>query len=99
MSEDMAARLGLRVEAEPYPNGIAARAVYRGDERIYHGEVAGVRPFLEGYEAGGDTRLTDLDILRAARSLLEDRGQDVENLSSAIWSMTCGTVAAAEALS
>lgn len=87
MSDEVAARLGLRVEAEPYPNGIAARAVYRGDERIYHGEVAGVRPFLEGYEAGGDTRLSDLDILRGARSILEDRGQDVENLSSAIWSM------------
>ena len=87
MSDERAARLGLRVENEPYPNGIAARAVYRGDERIYHGEPAGVRPFLDGYEAGGDTRLSDLDILRAARSILEDRGQDIENLSSAIWSL------------
>ena len=97
MSDERAARLGLRVENEPYPNGIAARAVYRGDERIYHGEVAGVRPFLDGYEAGDDTRLSDVELLRAARSILEERGQDVENLSSAIWSL--GGDADAEALS
>ena len=87
MTDQVAAGLGLRIEAEPYPNGIEARAVYRGDERIYHGEPAGVRHFIDGYAAGGDSRLSDLDILRAARSLLEDRGQDIENLSSAIWAL------------
>ena len=58
----------------------------------------GVRPFLDGYEAGCDTRLSDVELLRAARSILEDRGQDIENLSSAIWALG-GDADDAEALS
>ena len=34
-----------------------------------------------------DPRLSDLEILRAARSILEERGQDTENLEHAIWSL------------
>ena len=51
MTDQVAAGLGLRIEAEPYPNGIAARAVYRGAERIYQGGSADVHTFLQGYAA------------------------------------------------
>lgn len=87
---------GLMVKVEPYPNGIRAMAVYRGDDRLYHGAPAGARPFVDGYDVAKsepvtdlmlDPRLSDLELLRAARAILEERGQDVENLSSAIWSI------------
>ena len=50
---EMAADLGLRIEHEPYSNGIKARAVYRGQDRIYHDDATGARHFLKGYAAAG----------------------------------------------
>ena len=90
------AATGLRITDEPHANGARARAVYRGSERIYHGEPVGVGYFLKGYAAAKaepvdvlleDPRLSDLEILRAARAILAERGQDTENLGHAIWSM------------
>ena len=37
-----------------------------------------------------DPRISDLELLRAARSILEERGADTENLGHAIWSMEGG---------
>ena len=85
---------GLRITVEPYPNGIRALAVYQGDDRLYHGEPQGARAFVDGYDVGKsepvkhaelDPRLSDLELLRAARSILEERGADTENLGHAIW--------------
>jgi len=87
---------GLRITVEPYPNGIRALAVYQGDDRLYHGAPSGARAFVDGYDVGKsepvenaelDPRLSDLELLRAARSILEERGADTENLGHAIWSM------------
>ena len=53
------AATGLRIVEEPYPNGVRARAVYRGDERIYHGPDA--RTFVSGVsdrEEGADRGAT-----------------------------------------
>ena len=85
------AATGLRIVEEPYPNGVRARAVYRGDERIYHGPDA--RTFVSGYLTAKkepiealleDPRIRDLHVLEAARTLLEERGQDTENVAVAI---------------
>lgn len=90
------AATGLRITDEPHANGARARAVYRGTERIYHCMPVGVGYFLKGYAAAKaervedlmlDPRLSDIEILRAARSILEERGQDTENLGHAIWSL------------
>ena len=87
---------GLRITDEPHANGARARAVYKGDERIWHGEPVGVGYFLKGYAAAKaepiealmeDPRLSDVEILCAARSILEERGADTENLQGAIWSL------------
>ena len=87
---------GLRITDEPHANGARARAVYKGDERIWHGEPVGVGYFLKGYAAAKaepvedlvhDPRVTDITVLAAARELLEERGQDTENLQSALWSL------------
>ena len=85
------AETGLRIVEEPYPNGVRARAVYRGAERIYH--AYGVDDFMKGYRAAKqepvealleDPRIRDLHVLEAAQTLLEERGQDTESLSVAI---------------
>ena len=95
------AATGLRLVDEPYPNGVRARAVYKGDERIYHDTVGGARYFVDGYEAAKaepiedlmhDPRVSDQHVLEAARTILKERGQDTENLSSALWAMKCATV-------
>ena len=87
---------GLRITDEPYANGGRARAVYKGDERLWQGEPVGVGYFLKGYAAAKaepvedlvhDPRVTDITVLAAARELLEERGQDTENLQSALWSL------------
>lgn len=85
---------GLMVKVEPYPNGIRALAVYRGDDRLYHGEPVGARPFVDGYDVAKaepiedllhDPRISDVHVLEAARALLAERGADTENLGHAIW--------------
>ena len=72
------AATGLRLVDEPYPNGVRARAVYRGDERIYHDTVGGARYFVDGYAAAKaepiedllhDPRVSDKAILAAAETL------------------------------
>ena len=78
---EMAADLGLRIEHEPYSNGIKARAVYRGPERIYHDEPAGVRHYLKGYAAAG---LTAYELLTGALAVLEDHGYVDEELIACI---------------
>ena len=69
---------GLRIVDEPYPNGIRARAVYRGDACIYHGAAAGVRHFVAGYAMAKaapiedlmcDPRISDKHLLEAAEAL------------------------------
>ena len=71
---------GLRIKDEPYPNGIRARAVYRGDERIYHDRPEGLRHFMRGYmiakaEPLGfgalmhNPMISDIDVLAAADAL------------------------------
>ena len=73
---------GLRIVDEPYPNGMRARAVYKGDERLYHGAAEGVRHFVGGYAMAKaepitdlmhDPRINDLDVLAAADALRSRR--------------------------
>ena len=53
---------------------------------------------MDGYAAGKaapvdplhDPRVSDLETLQAARTILEERGQDVENLSAAIYGISEG---------
>ena len=51
---------GLRITDEPYANGGRARAVYKGDERLWQGEPVGVGYFLKGYAAAQAEPITDL---------------------------------------
>ena len=51
---------GLRIKDEPHANGVRARAVYRGDERIWHGAPVGVGYFLKGYAAAQAEPVEDL---------------------------------------
>ena len=83
LPDETATDQGLRIEHEPYSNGIKARAVYRGDERIYHDEATGVRHFLKGYDAGRSTpihdlmhdpRVSDETVLAAAEALRIEAG-------------------------
>ena len=69
-------------------------AVMKGDTKLAVLASTSVQPFLKGYREAmyRPVALNDVDVLRSAREILESRGQDVENLSSAIWSMTCATV-------
>ena len=87
------AATGLRVTDEPRATGARARAIYRGAERIYHCEPVGAGYFLKGYAAAKtepiedllcDPRINDVHVLEAARTLLEERGQDTEDLEVAI---------------
>ena len=75
------AATGLRIVEEPYPNGVRARAVYRGAERIYH--AYGVDDFMKGYRAAKaepvedlvhDPRVSDAAIKEAYFALLAEEG-------------------------
>ena len=74
---------GLRIKDEPYPNGVRARAVYRGDERIYHDEPGTIRHFVDGYQVAKaepivdlmhDPRVSDETIKEAYYALLAEEG-------------------------
>ena len=75
---------GLRITDEPHANGARARAVYQGDERIWHGEPVGVGYFLKGYAAAKaepiedllhDPRVSDKAILAAAHAVEVEAGE------------------------
>ena len=75
---------GLRIVDEPYPNGVRARAVYKGDKCLYHGEAVGVRYFVTGYAMANaepipdlmhDPRISDEAIKAAAEALRIEAGQ------------------------
>ena len=78
---EMAADLGLRIEHEPYSNEIKARAVYRGQDRIYHDDATSVRHFVKGYAAAG---LTAYELLTGALAVLEDHGYVADELIASI---------------
>ena len=74
---------GLRITDEPYANGGRARAVYKGDERLWQGEPVGVGYFLKGYAAAQaepitdlmhDPRVSDATIKEAYFALLAEEG-------------------------
>ena len=72
---------------EPYPNGVRARAVYRGDERIYHDEPGAIRHFVDGYQVAKaepvvdlmlDPRVKDADVVMAADAIATEAGDAVK---------------------
>ena len=74
---------GLRITDEPNANGGRARAVYKGDERLWQGEPVGVGYFLKGYAAAQaepildlmhDPRVSDETIKEAYYALLAEEG-------------------------
>ena len=84
--------LGVRVTAEN--NGTHAVRDHH-DEVIYFGKAYDVRLWLRGFEkAGGavkepmlDPRVTDHQILTAARGIVEEAGHDAEPLIAIIKAM------------
>ena len=74
---------GLRITDEPYSNGVRARAVYKDDKCLYHGEAEGVRHFVGGYAMAKaepiedlmhDPRVSDATIKEAYFALLAEEG-------------------------
>ena len=91
---------GLRITDEPYANGGRARAVYKGDERLWQGEPVGVGYFLKGYAAAQaepitdlmlDPRVKDEDVLMAAKALVAEREQIEAATSAALCEVCAGT--------
>ena len=59
-----------------------------------HPDTEDARKLIDARQAQrllDDTRYSDIDVLNAARSLLEDRGADTENLQAAVWNIRAAT--------